>query len=101
MNQMMNQMRMQMNQEMMNMMMNMNMDMNQGKEVNIWFRKNSYENKKPILVVARIKDKVSQIIEKYRKESNDYDETIKFIFNAKALHPSLTLEEATKGVQGG
>ena len=97
MNQMMNQMRMQMKQE----MMDMNMNMILGREVNIWFRKNSYENKKPILVVARIKDKVSQIIEKYRKESNDYDETIKFIFNAKALHPSLTLEEATKGVQGG
>ena len=109
----MNQMRMQMNQEMMNMMMNMNMDMNQGKEVNIWFRKNSYESEKPIIISARMKDKVSQIIEKYRKESNDYDEEIKFIFNAKVLHPSLTLEEAglnenanvfvvvTKGVKGG
>ena len=105
----MNQMRMQMNQE----MMDMHMNMIQGREVNIYFRKNSYAMKKPILVVARMKDKVSQIIEKYRKESNDYDETIKFIFNAKALHTSLTLEEAglqenanifvvvTQGVQGG
>ena len=93
--------------------MNMNMDMKQGREVNIWFRKNSYERQKPIVISARMKDKVSQIIEKYWKESNDYDDEIKFIFNAKVLHPSLTLEDAglsenanifvviPKSVQGG
>ena len=75
-------------------MMNMNMDMKQGREVKIYFRKDSYEVQKTIFISARMKDKVSQIIEKYRNISNDYDEEIRFIFNSKVLHPSLTLEEA-------
>ena len=60
-----------------------------------------------------LEDKVSDAIEKYRNDSNDRDQTKKFIFNAKPLHPSLKLIEAgitnnanvfvvvTKGIKGG
>ena len=70
-------------------------------------------NESPIMIHCNLYDKVSDVIEKYRKESNDYDETKKFIYNAKPLYPSLTLSESgvidngnifvvvTKGVKGG
>ena len=57
-------------------------------------------------------DKVSDIIEKYRNEAYDRDNTKKFIFNAKYLNTSLSVAEAgitndanifvvaTKGIKG-
>ena len=39
-------------------------------------------------------EKVSDIIEKYRNKANDYDDSKKFIFNAKNLNPNLSLAEA-------
>ena len=38
-------------------------------------------------------EKVSELIEKYRKMFNDYDETKKFIFNLKNLDMDLTCAE--------
>ena len=81
-----------------NQMMNPNQNFNQN-QVNesggiyVTFR-DSGENKKPIIIQCRINEKVSDIIEKYRAESGDRDKNKKFIYNAKALHPSLTLSEA-------
>ena len=100
-----------------NQMMNQNQNfsqnqVNESDGINVTFRR-SGENKKPITIKCRINEKVSDLIEKYRAESGDRDETKKFIYNAKALHPSLTLSEAgienksnifvvvTKGIKGG
>ena len=100
-----------------NQMMNPNQNFNQN-QVNesdgiyVTFR-DSGENKKPISFNCSFNDKVSDLIEKYRAESGDRDETKKFIYNAKALHPSLTLSQAgitnnsnifvvvTSGIKGG
>ena len=58
-------------------------------------------------------EKISDLIEKYRKESNDYKKSKKFIFNANALNQSVTVAEAglnnnanifvvsTDGIKGG
>ena len=58
-------------------------------------------------------EKASDIIQKYRWKSGNNDLTMKFIYNAKNLNPSLTVAEAgltmnanifavtTKGVKGG
>ena len=66
----------------------------------------------PISIQCMPKDKVSDIIERYKGKSGDKDTTKRFIFNAKELNPSLTIEEVgmsnnanifvvtTKGVKG-
>ena len=66
-----------------------------------------------VMVQCMFNEKVSEIIEKYRIKSGDHDLSKKFIYNAKALHPSLTVAEAelidnanifvvaTKGIRGG
>ena len=65
-----------------------------------------------IMIMATPKEKVSELIEKYRMKSGDLDPTKKFIFLAKNLNPSLTCAEAgmvegsnifvvaTKGIKG-
>ena len=50
--------------------------------------------KNKIVILGNRKEKVSNLIEKYRIKSGDRDLSKKFIFNAKALNCSLTLEEA-------
>ena len=78
------------------------------------FRKGFNSDKeKKFQVLCNCNDKISDIIEKYRIISNDDRVSEeKFIFNAKALNPGLTLSEAglienahifvveTKGVRG-
>ena len=83
-----------------NQMMNPNQNFNQN-QVNendgiyvIFRASGANENKKLISFNCSFNDKVSDLIEKYRAESGDRDETKKFIYNAKALHPSLTLSQA-------
>ena len=39
-------------------------------------------------------EKISDIIQKYRQKSSNYDINIKFIWNAKDLNHSLTVAEA-------
>ena len=48
----------------------------------------------PIMIQCTPNEKVSDIIEKYRNKANDYDDSKKFIFNAKNLNPNLSLAEA-------
>ena len=59
------------------------------------FRKSSESSDEPPVMVQCMPDEtVSEIIEKYRNKSGDYDLSKKFIYNAKALHPSLNMAEA-------
>ena len=60
--------------------------------INIIFRKQ--QGIPPLMVKCKKKDKVSDVINKYRLKSGDNDKNAKFIYNAKPLHPSLTIEEA-------
>ena len=48
----------------------------------------------PVTVQCNPEEKVSDIIGKYRNKVNDYDDSKKFIFNARNLNPSLSLVEA-------
>ena len=84
-------------------------------QISIIFRRSgaSKASEQPIMIQCSRKDKVSDVIKKYRNESQDFDETKKFIYNAIQLNPSLTLEEAnmcnnanvfvvvTQGIVGG
>ena len=70
-------------------------------------------NNPPYIIKCNIDEKVSKVIEKYRIMANDYKKTKKFIYNALALNPSLTVAEAhltdnsmiyvveTEGLTGG
>ena len=122
-NQMMNPNQMMFPNQMMNQnhMMNPNQNFNQNQDnesdcIYVTFRRssaNENEKPKPISIKCRINEKVSDLIDKYRAESGDRDETKKFIYNAKVLHPSLTLSQAgimnnsyifvvvTQGIKGG
>ena len=67
----------------------------------------------PYIIQCNVNEKVSKVIEKYRIMANDYKKTKKFIYNALALNPSLTVAEAqltynsmiyvyeTEGLMGG
>ena len=80
-----------------------------GEQISVNFHK---EREKCFTVNCSLKDPISDVIKKYRKYSLDNSQTEKFIFNAKALYPSLTVAEAglsngsnifvveTKGVRG-
>ena len=59
--------------------------------IRIIFRNHS-KNQPPTVIQCSLKEKVFEAIEKYRVESGDY-ESAKFIYNAKVLNPSFTLEE--------
>ena len=39
-------------------------------------------------------EKISAIIQRYREKANDYDETKKFIYNAKELDQNKTAKES-------
>ena len=85
-------------------------EQNENSGINIIFRK---QLNPPIMIQCRKEDKVSDVIRKYRIESGDNDNKVKFIFNAMILNPLLTIEEAgmtengnvfvvvTKDVKGG
>ena len=88
------------------------LNQNQIRPINVYFRSGGSASA-PIMLQCMSDDKVSDVIEKYRNSSGDRDMTKKFIFNAMALNPNLTLEEAgmadndnvfvvaTRGVKGG
>ena len=103
-----------------NHMMNSNQMLNQSQPneseyITVTFRQAIEGSNKtiPTTIQCNINEKVSDIIEKYRNETGDRDLTKKFIYEARALNPSLTLLEAgmennssvfvivTKGVKGG
>ena len=54
----------------------------------------SEQTLKPIRFLCNPGDKISDIIKEYRKLSGDYDQSKKFIFNAKDLNQSLCAWEA-------
>ena len=96
--QMMAQQQEAMRQEQMNNILNNIQNKNENKfntniELSLYFKQN-WEHKPPIYIECNSKDKVSDIIEKYRNKANDYDDSKKFIFNARNLNPSLSLVEA-------
>ena len=86
-----------------NMMNNMNM-MNMGlmpiipeipKSFNIIFRRTGHDKKsgKPLLVKVNEDEKVSEIIQRYREKYSDFEQNLKFIFNAKELNTFLSVAE--------
>ena len=96
---------------MMNNMMNVNDDMSVNNEtelsnpifkivqvepeINVYFRKHTASNEVNVKSIkCKESDLLSNVIEKYRQEANDYDEDITFIFNAKRINPNLHVGEA-------
>ena len=68
----------------------------QGVGLSIIFRKSGAVGQvsNPIMVQCMPDEKVSEVIEKYRRESGDRDPTKKFIFNARPISQTLTVAEA-------
>ena len=83
----------QMNNILYNMQNKNEKQFNKGFELSLQFKQN-WEHKPPIIIECNFKDKVSDIIEKYRNRANDYYENRKFIYNAKNLKPSYSVAEA-------
>ena len=82
-----------------NLNMNMNQYINIPKFITVIFREageigDNYSNKIPIMMDVKEDEKISDIIQKYREKSSNYDINLKFIFNAKDLNHSLTVAEA-------
>ena len=119
--QLMQQQLMQMQQMMQQQQMQQEMLMNQQNEniqkekeistiINVFFRKGK---DKRYFVQCHFNEKIANVIKKYRNMTNDFTDTEKFIFNAKALNPSITVAEAglynkatifvpeTEGIRGG
>ena len=46
------------------------------------------------MIQCQLNERVSDLIQRYRTKSGDRDPSKKFIFNAKNLNQSLTIEEA-------
>ena len=72
-----------------------NFDNQISNEITVFFRKSGSTGQPspPIEIKCQTNEKVSEIIEKYRIKSGDYDLTKKFIFNARELHPNLSVAE--------
>ena len=79
--------------EMKNIMKNPNMSpnliLNIPKDYFVIFRKENTAIKIPF----KKNEKISNILEKYRKISSNYDTSYKFIFNTKVLNQNLTAAE--------
>ena len=64
-------------------------------EICLIFRKSGEgQGEPPIMIKCRPEEMVSEIIQRYRNKSGDYDKDKKFIFNAKLLNISLTVSES-------
>ena len=61
---------------------------------NVIFRFTNFDNQIPVMIPFDPNEKVSALIERFRKRSNFYDEKVKFIYNAKNLNVNLTIGEA-------
>ena len=80
---------------MMNPIMKNDFNFNQetkSEEITVYFDNREIDKRLPI--TCQTKEKVSELIERYRRTYNDNNKKIKFIYNAKILHPSLTCDEA-------
>ena len=106
----MNEIKNNMNQE--NIMMNMNMgfSLNMNNTINpmannivnniekqetisIILHREEHHEYKRCPIVCKLDEKFSSVMENYRRLYNDKDKDIKFIFNAKVINPSLTVDE--------
>ena len=91
------------NQNNMNNLNNMNMNNNptttSNQFINVYFRVGADGNGGSIMIQCSLNDKVSDLIQKYKTKSLEDVSQKKFIFNAKALNPNLTVSEA--GMQEG
>ena len=95
---------MNMNMNNMNNMANMNNMGNQQPQqnsqfINVYFRAGAQGENGSIMIQCTLNDRVSDLINKYKTKSLEDVSKKKFIFNAKALNPSLTVAEA--GLQEG
>jgi hypothetical protein len=72
---------------------------NSNQFINVYFRAGAQGEGGHIMIQCTMNDKVSDLIEKYKTKSLEDVSKKKFIFNAKALNPSLTVSEA--GLQEG
>ena len=48
----------------------------------------------PIILCVKENEKISDIIQKYRNKSYDFEQKLFFIFNAQNLNPHLTVVES-------
>ena len=94
--QMMAQQQEEMMQQMENMLNNIGNNTQLNILINVNFRVSGSASQPISLVTIQCnpEEKVSDIIEKYRNKANDYDDSKKFIFNAKNLNPNLSAAEA-------
>ena len=95
-----------------NMMNDINLKNNNNINVYISFAKGNGEGEKVRLLTSP-NEKVYKLIKKFRNQINDYTSNFKFVFNALALDPDLTISESeimdnatihavrTDGVTGG
>ena len=91
-------------------MENFQKEQNQNSEIKVIFRR---DRENPIMIQCSLKDKCSDIIQKYKNLAQVKSDTLKCIFSAQTLYPNLTVEEAgithnsnvfvveTNGVRGG
>ena len=94
-----NNLNQQMNQMQQNQMSNQQYNISNFKspegQLTVFFRKNEDDEQTspPIAILCKPDEKVSDLIKRYREKTGDFDETEKFIFNAKTLNPSLKVCE--------
>ena len=62
--------------------------------INVYFKAGANGENGSIMIQCSLNDKISDLIQKYRSKSLEDVTLKKFIFNAKALVPSLTVAEA-------
>ncbi len=75
-------------------------NLSENEEINIIFRRSGRRTPEEIgniNVSCLGGDFIKDIIQKYRNKSGDYDSTEKFVYNAKALKPYLTVSESGLG----
>ena len=61
--------------------------------LNILELHHSSNEKKKFMIECRYEDKISDVIERYRNESNDNRKKLRLIYRAKPLHPNKTVRE--------
>ena len=86
----------------------------EGEKMNIVFRVSGKrgQNKAPKMIQCLPDEKVSEVVQRYRDQTGDYDKSKKFIYNAKSLNFELTVKQhgitnngnifviTTKGIKG-
>ena len=79
--------------------MNSNTPAQQSNQLSVYFRAGNNGENGSIMIQCTVNDKISDLIAKYRAKSLEDVSQKKFVFNAKALNPNLTVAEA--GINDG